>query len=244
MAAIETLKDALVNKTESNIIVVDWNKLASGRYKTACSFSNTVATVLIEFIKFLMTNGLSSKKLHLIGHSIGAHIAGKAGKYFRDRDTMIDAITGLDPAYPQYKFSTEEERLDKEDAQLVEVIHTNGGFWGYRSDIGHLDYYPNGGRYQPGCGQDLRELCAHDRAVLYYAYSIAGTKFVGIAMEYHDRVHYNMKKKMIMGGLKLNYGKKGSYWLRTGHSPPFAFNPYDDVKRQQSSAHTPYVMMK
>ncbi|KAI5636365.1 lipase domain-containing protein [Phthorimaea operculella] len=241
--AIETLKDALVNKTNSNIIVVNWNKLASGQYKAAYAFSNTVAFVLIEFIKFMIDNGLSSKQLHLIGHSIGAHIAGIAGKYFRDQNKTIDAITGLDPAYPRYKFATEDERLDAEDAKLVEVIHTNGGFWGYRGTIGHIDFFPNGGRYQPGCCHDIRELCAHDRAIWYYAYSITGTKFVGIAIEFREQVYYHMKKRMNMGGLKLNYGKNGSYWLRTGHSPPFEFNPDDDVK-QHSGTHTSYVMAK
>lgn len=47
-------------------------------------------------------------------------------------------------------------RLDSSDAQLVDVIHSNGesflkGGLGAFEPLGHIDYYPNGGKYQLGC---------------------------------------------------------------------------------------------
>jgi len=47
-------------------------------------------------------------------------------------------------------------RLDASDAQFVDVIHSNGapiveGGAGLRQASGHVDFYPNGGDYQPGC---------------------------------------------------------------------------------------------
>ena len=47
-------------------------------------------------------------------------------------------------------------RLDKTDAHYVDVIHSNGeslivGGLGVWEPIGHVDFYPNGGRAQSGC---------------------------------------------------------------------------------------------
>ena len=47
-------------------------------------------------------------------------------------------------------------RLDKSDADYVDVIHSNGdsliiGGLGAWEPIGHVDFYPNGGRAQRGC---------------------------------------------------------------------------------------------
>ena len=63
---------------------------------------------------------------------------------------------GLDPARPQFEGSHADARLDKTDANFVDVIHTNSapflfGGAGYRGQLGHVDFYPNGGEYQPGC---------------------------------------------------------------------------------------------
>ena len=47
-------------------------------------------------------------------------------------------------------------RLDAGDAQFVDVIHTNadhilyGGLGAYHP-MGHVDFYPNGGKGQNGC---------------------------------------------------------------------------------------------
>ena len=47
-------------------------------------------------------------------------------------------------------------RLDKTDADYVDVIHSNGdsliiGGLGAWEPIGHVDFYPNGGKAQRGC---------------------------------------------------------------------------------------------
>lgn len=41
--------------------------------------------------------------------------------------------------------------MDKTDAILVQVIHTNAGYLGMQEAIGTADFYPNGGTSQPGC---------------------------------------------------------------------------------------------
>lgn len=61
-------------------------------------------------------------------------------------------ITGLDPARPSFEGNPIHQRLSDDDASFVDVIHTNGGSLGYGPSIGHVDYYPNGGSRQNGCG--------------------------------------------------------------------------------------------
>ncbi|NXR81554.1 LIPP lipase, partial [Pycnonotus jocosus] len=103
-------------------------------------------------------------------------------------------LSGLDPAQPYFQGTPIEVRLDKSDAEFVDVIHTdtaptipNLGF-GMRPAIGHLDFYPNGGVEMPGCEKnavsqivDLDGIwegtrdfvaCNHLRSYKYYSDSI------------------------------------------------------------------------
>ena len=65
-------------------------------------------------------------------------------------------ILGLDPAGPLFEGYDPGVRLDKTDADYVDVIHSNGdslivGGFGTWEPLGHVDFYPNGGRAQRGC---------------------------------------------------------------------------------------------
>lgn len=66
-------------------------------------------------------------------------------------------VSGLDPACVLFDSST-RGRLDKTDADFVIVIHTTAGYLGYEDPLGHVDFYPNGGKTgQPGCGKIGKE---------------------------------------------------------------------------------------
>lgn len=63
---------------------------------------------------------------------------------------------GLDPAGPLFEAQDPRARLDQTDADFVDVIHSNGeniilGGLGTWQPLGHVDFYPNGGRMQKGC---------------------------------------------------------------------------------------------
>jgi len=63
----------------------------------------------------------------------------------------------LDPAYPLYMNTGEDGHLTWADAVFVDVIHTDGGNFGFPQPLGHVDFFPNGGvRRQPGC--DLKSI--------------------------------------------------------------------------------------
>lgn len=71
---------------------------------------------------------------------------------------VLGRITGLDPANLYFE-QVPAKMLSKEDAKLVDVIHTNGGDfmtgdYGTAQAIGTVDFYPNGGEYMPGCEHD------------------------------------------------------------------------------------------
>lgn len=61
----------------------------------------------------------------------------------------------MDPAFPLYMFGGDTGRLSYNDAKFVDVIHTDGGIFGYPWALGHADFFPNGGTpLQPGCVQE------------------------------------------------------------------------------------------
>ena len=75
-----------------------------------------------------MSYGVSLDDLHLVGHSLGAHVVGIMGQTVKALGLgKLPRITGLDPAFPYYEFSGVDSKLSKDDADFVDVIHTNSG---------------------------------------------------------------------------------------------------------------------
>lgn len=91
---------------------------------------------------------------HFTGHSLGSQLTGFIGKaFYKLTGKKIGRITALDPAGPAFDNSEVncDSRLCENDAEFVDVIHTDIQLYGYTSPMGHVDFYPNGGRHQPGC---------------------------------------------------------------------------------------------
>lgn len=105
--------------------------------------------MLAGFIEYLTQYGMKLSELQIVGHSLGAHIAGLAGKQLTVGKVAV--IIGLDPAGPLFSVNKVDKRLDRTDADYVQIIHTDGGHFSIKYPIGHADFYPNGGTEQPGC---------------------------------------------------------------------------------------------
>lgn len=67
----------------------------------------------------------------------------------------VGRIIGLDPAAPSFKFEEVENRLADTDASYVEAIYTCAGILGHTELLAQANFYPNGGRFQPGSFQFL-----------------------------------------------------------------------------------------
>ncbi|XP_055976302.1 pancreatic lipase-related protein 3 [Sorex fumeus] len=145
--------NALLQVEDVNCINLDWIN-GSLEYLHAVNNLRVVGAEVAYFIDVLVKKfGYSPSQVHLIGHSLGAHVAGEAGS----RTPGLGRITGLDPAGPYFHNTPNEVRLDPSDATLVDVIHTNAARFlfefgaGTINACGHLDFYPNGGKHMPGC---------------------------------------------------------------------------------------------
>ncbi|KAJ3663790.1 hypothetical protein Zmor_008016 [Zophobas morio] len=157
-----------------NIVIVDWAPLSHAIYTEARIHTGVVGRQLTRFCMFLAkSTGINMSSVHMIGHSMGAQIAAFAGHRLQyDMNQTIDRISGLDPAAPLYEWphiESLDEILDPGDAAFVDVIHTNGRHLGIIFPSGHVDYYPNGGQHQPGCGFWV---CSHLRSCDFWTASV------------------------------------------------------------------------
>lgn len=50
-----------------------------------------------------------------------------------------------------YENTDPKYRINKNDATFVDIIHTNGKGLGLIEPLGHIDFYPNGGKKQMNC---------------------------------------------------------------------------------------------
>ena len=91
---IINLRDAFLRRGDFNIVVVDWMSGAGGNLPA--NRVREVGVYIGNYINFLLQNGLTTlRRVSLIGHHIGAHVAGIAGKSIVGG--RIQSIYGLDP---------------------------------------------------------------------------------------------------------------------------------------------------
>ncbi|KAM6907983.1 lipase member H [Lycodopsis pacificus] len=175
---IHHLVRLLAEQQDMNVVVVDWNKGAANlNYFVAVSYTREAAHNLTGFIVTMQEEGASLSSLHLIGVSLGAHLAGFVGANLKGK---MGRITGLDPAGPMFTGTTPEERLDPSDAMFVDVLHTDMNSFGLQGAHGHIDFYANGGADQPGCPRTIFAgksyfVCDHQRSVLLFLCSLNRT---------------------------------------------------------------------
>ncbi|KAM9134288.1 pancreatic lipase-related protein 2-like [Pangshura tecta] len=237
----------LVEVEDVNCIAVDWADGAKGTYISAVNNIRVVGAEIAYFINTLVEIfQYRPSHIHIIGHSLGAHAAGDAGRRIRG----IKRITGLDPAGPFFEGTPPKVRLDPTDARFVDVIHSNAaqfpivGF-GMVNTTGHLDFYPNGGSIMPGCDdviipvtkKDYQDanfpICHHSRSHQFYFQSILHPNgFLGYPCRTYEFFQSGLcfpcprEGCPVMGHYADQYPAKlekinQKYFLNTGAHPPF-----------------------
>lgn len=117
-----------------NIIAVHWYPLATwdNFFKAA---ANSVAVgqhsgQVIGVDLLLNAFGQKPDQIHAIGHSLGGHLVGHFGRTINEKggQGLISRVSSLDPAKPWFDLTNPSNMLSKNDAKLVDVMHTNSGF--------------------------------------------------------------------------------------------------------------------
>ncbi|XP_053946613.1 phospholipase A1-like [Anastrepha ludens] len=220
------IRDAWLSNGEYNIIIVDWGRARSVEYASSVVAVPGVGKKVAGMIDYLVKNhGMSLDETEVIGHSLGAQVAGFVGKNVGTG--KIHVIVGLDPALPLYSYDKPNQRLNSDDASYVESIQTNGGKLGFLKPIGKGAFYPNGGEKQPGCGLDLTGSCSHGRSCIYYAEAIQDNNFLSMRCDdYEDAVKKSCGGQYsgIKMGAVYNYELVGGdYYVPVHSTAPFGY---------------------
>ncbi|XP_022902379.2 phospholipase A1 VesT1.02-like [Onthophagus taurus] len=217
------IRPAILNNNNVNVFVVDWSRPANQMYTTARSAVPVVGGFVGDFInRIRSTHNVPLNRIQLVGHSLGAHVAGCAGARVNG---LVHSIVGLDPAGPLFTVGNIDNRIDPTDAAFVQIIHTNHGLLGFGTSSGHADYRPNGGRSQPGCGIDLAGSCAHSRAHAFFAESVRTGRFISWRCDSMNDLNNNRctgNHRSFMGQFEVDRTARGDYFLATNNNAPFA----------------------
>ncbi|XP_017793317.1 PREDICTED: pancreatic triacylglycerol lipase-like [Habropoda laboriosa] len=219
------VSEAYLANTKHNILAVDYRKAAALSYLSCISLIEDIAKNVADALNAIVFSDVKVTNTHLIGHSLGSHIAGSVARHTNFR---VSRITGLDPAGPFFYLLN--PRLTAGDADFVDIIHTDMGIYGLALSIGHVDFFPNFGiRAQPGCwliGAILgkRDLCSHGRSYKFYVESVTSNNFIGMkCSSIFDMFSgiCNQHETAVMG-----YGTptdtRGDYFLKTNEVRPYA----------------------
>jgi len=162
--------------------LTDYSGGAKTMYSQAAGNARLVGVQIAELVKFLISSNAGSPnwadRFYLIGYSLGAQVAGYAGRHLRVNGMELGRITALDPAGTLFSYKHPAVRLDQTDAKYVDVIHTASRFVASHEVVGHIDFFPNGGYDQPGCNKTgtlsslISTFCDHSMAPLFYIASV------------------------------------------------------------------------
>ncbi|XP_074787616.1 endothelial lipase [Athene noctua] len=236
---------------DANVVVVDWLPLAHQLYTDAVNNTRIVGKSIARLLDWLQENPLFQlENVHLIGYSLGAHVAGFAGNHVHG---TIGRITGLDPAGPMFEGVDPSKRLSPDDANFVDVLHTYtretlGVSIGIQMPVGHVDIYPNGGDFQPGCGLSdvlgaiaygtIGEVvkCEHERSVHLFVDSLVNQDKQSFAFQCTDSSRFkkgiclSCRKNRCNGigynARKIRNKRNSKMYLKTRADMPFKVYHY------------------
>ncbi|NWZ32847.1 PLA1A Phospholipase, partial [Asarcornis scutulata] len=89
---IEGLVRAILHTSQVNVIAVDWVHGSTGAYHSAVDNVTQLALSISHFISKLLALGVSGTSIHIIGVSLGAHVAGLVGHF---HGGQLGRITGI-----------------------------------------------------------------------------------------------------------------------------------------------------
>ncbi|KAJ8713668.1 hypothetical protein PYW07_014038 [Mythimna separata] len=213
-----------------NVLLLDASRFTFAAYPVAASKIRTVGKHVAKMLATLTKSGLDPKKLELVGHSLGSHTTSFIAKNYRLQTGMnISRITGLDPSGPCFRNLGPEDRLDQTDADFVDVIETNIDGYGMAAPVGHVNFYVNGGEFQPGdiLWVPCNVLCSHIRAFTIWISALLNpNSFIAMkcdsVQEARDRECYDKNPPVTnIVGLNTDRNTQGTFYLATENNFPY-----------------------
>jgi pimeloyl-ACP methyl ester carboxylesterase len=174
-AWLTEMKNAFLDREDINVVIVNWGGCAQNlNYNQAASDTRSTGRYTAAVIgRLLQVAGSSAARMWCVGHSLGSHVCGHTGMS-QSAAQRLGRVTGMDPAGPLFEGNNDKTiGLNPTSAGFVDVLHTDctdAASLGTRRDVGHVDFYPNGGGSQPGCGNS--NSCSHSRAYQFMIESI------------------------------------------------------------------------
>jgi len=193
------MKNAFLDREDINAVIVDWGGYAQV-LNYAQAASNTRATgayLTTAYQNLLRVSGSNAGRMWCVGHSLGSHVCGHAGMRM-PTNQRLGRVTGMDPAGPLFEPQSDKRvGLNTGSAVFVDILHTDSrglSALGTLRDLGHIDFYPQGGSGQPGCffknfynddniakwesdDPELYDGCSHSRAYQFMIESIKADCF-------------------------------------------------------------------
>ena len=114
------MKDALLSREDINVVVVAWYNGSHVAYNQAAANCRLVGVQIAHLIEVLHSEvGLAYSSVHIIGYSLGAHVAGYAGRSLRKRGHQIARITGKHYFYSKIILSLTQLSTSSQNCGLV-----------------------------------------------------------------------------------------------------------------------------
>jgi len=214
-----------------NLIFINWSKLAPAPwYEFAANNVKPVGEYSGRLVNFLVQSGVPMSSISFAGHSLGSHVANFIAATLNP-GLSLPVIHALDPALPLFGVRDDTERIDPSDGDFVNVIHSamgtllDGGL-AFTEPRGHVDFYPNSGKNQPGCGADAFGACSHSRAHEYFGESAYRREAFASCMceswqDYNSGTCTCPGTSQVMGWATPTSAPHGIYYLRTNAASPF-----------------------
>lgn len=226
----DTVRDALTF-FDVTVCAVDWGNLAHYEYSASVNHTTIVSEYTTKFIQVLIDLNVAPVSINLVGHGLGAQISGQIGYKFNGK---LGQIYGLDPAGSLFVDGPLSLRLDKTDAEYVQVILTGRGKTSVTVGEGHENFYPNGGTApQPNCAvtitsdSELAELLICSNLHAYTLFRLSMNPLIlfpaRLCRNWEDylegRCFLNRVTRMGIHSIRLG----GDFYLRTSSKPPYSF---------------------
>ncbi|XP_068158778.1 vitellogenin-3 [Drosophila tropicalis] len=222
---IDLFSKAYNCRGDVNFVAIDAAQFVDTLYSWSAFNTGEIGAIIARSLVKLL-EVVPVRNIHLIGHSLGAHIVGATGRFLHEyTGQKIPHITGLDPAKPCFNEGETLSGLMRGDGAFVDVIHSNSGVLGKREPLGDVDFYPDGtGPLPSGC---LTAICAHSRSWQYYLESIYPGNELNFMSAQCNSIS-SLRDKRCPGvlqpmGYAVPHFVKGNYFLEVKSSEPYGY---------------------